>query len=180
MEYIGRGFAAPRSNTPPPRPPAVPSQPGGANTARGVVLGTLPNAFGKPCATHDVQASVGPPKSQRALVTRSHDGAACANVSGIATRRCTKLCVLTSTIADVTNFRSMRGTIAVAFAQNTCGARQPRLAAHADCHARGRVLFSKLRTLRLRNRLLRAPRPVVVIICASCRDAARSQKLQSE
>ena len=158
----------------------MPSQRGCTKAARGVVLGSLPNACCKSCATYDVQACVSSPKSQRTLVTRSHDDAACANVSGIGTKRCTKLFVLTSVSADIINYRSMRGTIAAALAQNTCGSRAPRLAAHVDRNARGRGLINKRRTLRLRNRFPRAPRLAVVSICASLRGAARNQKLLSE
>ena len=114
------------------------------------------------------------------LVTRSNDGAARVNVSGIAPRRRATLFGLTLTIAEIINYRSIRGTTAAAFAQNACGMRTRRLAAHVDCHARGRGLISKRRTWRTRNKFVSAARPAAAINCASCRDVARAQTLPPE
>ena len=145
-----------------------------------VALGRLPNAFGKPCAAYAVQASMSFPKSQHVRVTRSNDGAARANVSGIAPRRRATLFGLTLTIAEIISYRSIRGTTAAAFAQNACGMRTRRLAAHVDCHARCRGLISKRRTWRTRNKFVSAARPAAAINCASWRDVVRTQKLHPE
>ena len=118
------------------------------------------------------------------LVTRSNVGAARANASGIASKRCAKLFGLTSARADTMKYGSMRGTTAAAFAQNTCGIHTHRhtrrLDARVDCHARGRVLISKRRMRGARNKFVSAARPAAAINCASWRDVARAQTLPPE